>query len=168
MRAMPSQDALVAAHGLAAEHLHLAETTAEAAAEEEPLSFGEILEAFQKGVDESVGQDASARYNLGIAYKEMGLLDEACNPLIGARQVGADAQPELPANAGASAGHDAIGLSFGVVFEQTTSRREHPVFGLDPGHPIAVEEMGDEVLTERMNKHSKWRDICYESKMPRK
>ena len=38
----------------------------------------EIFQAFQKGVDEKIGQeDYDTRYNLGIAYKEMGLIEEA-------------------------------------------------------------------------------------------
>jgi len=38
----------------------------------------EIFEEFKKGVDEKIGEeDFDTRYNLGIAYKEMGLLEEA-------------------------------------------------------------------------------------------
>jgi tetratricopeptide (TPR) repeat protein len=38
----------------------------------------EVFQAFQKGVDEKIGQeDYDTRYNLGIAYKEMGLIEEA-------------------------------------------------------------------------------------------
>jgi len=38
----------------------------------------EIFQAFKKGVDEKIGQeDYDTRYNLGIAYKEMGLIEEA-------------------------------------------------------------------------------------------
>jgi tetratricopeptide (TPR) repeat protein len=38
----------------------------------------EIFEEFKKGVDEKIGkEDYDTRYNLGIAYKEMGLLEEA-------------------------------------------------------------------------------------------
>ena len=38
----------------------------------------EIFDEFKKGVDEKIGQeDYDTRYNLGIAYKEMGLVDEA-------------------------------------------------------------------------------------------
>jgi len=38
----------------------------------------EIFKEFKKGVDEKIGQeDYDTRYNLGIAYKEMGLIEEA-------------------------------------------------------------------------------------------
>ncbi len=38
----------------------------------------EIFDEFKKGVDEKIGEeDFDTRYNLGIAYKEMGLLEEA-------------------------------------------------------------------------------------------
>ncbi|MGC8578475.1 MAG: tetratricopeptide repeat protein [bacterium] len=48
--------------------------------EEQQISVEEVLEAFKKGVEKSVDkQDAETHYNLGIAYKEMGLLDEAIN-----------------------------------------------------------------------------------------
>ncbi len=48
--------------------------------EEQQVSVEEVLEAFKKGVEQSVDkQDAETHYNLGIAYKEMGLIDEAIN-----------------------------------------------------------------------------------------
>jgi tetratricopeptide (TPR) repeat protein len=38
----------------------------------------QIFEEFRKGVDQQLGnEDYDTRYNLGIAYKEMGLIDEA-------------------------------------------------------------------------------------------
>jgi tetratricopeptide (TPR) repeat protein len=41
-------------------------------------SMSEIFQAFRKGIDEKIGTaDVDTRYNLGIAYKEMGLIDEA-------------------------------------------------------------------------------------------
>ena len=40
----------------------------------------EIFQEFKKGVDREVGEkDYETHYNLGIAYKEMGLIDEAIN-----------------------------------------------------------------------------------------
>jgi pilus assembly protein FimV len=40
--------------------------------------LSEIFEEFKKGVDRQLGkEDYDTRYNLGIAYKEMGLVDEA-------------------------------------------------------------------------------------------
>src|SRR5437899_9065905 len=41
-------------------------------------SLDEIFKAFKKGVEQQVdSQDYETHYNLGIAYKEMGLVDEA-------------------------------------------------------------------------------------------
>jgi tetratricopeptide (TPR) repeat protein len=38
----------------------------------------QIFEEFRRGVDQQLGsEDYDTRYNLGIAYKEMGLIDEA-------------------------------------------------------------------------------------------
>jgi tetratricopeptide (TPR) repeat protein len=38
----------------------------------------DIFHEFKKGIDEEIGEkDGESRYNLGIAYKEMGLLDDA-------------------------------------------------------------------------------------------
>jgi pilus assembly protein FimV len=61
---------------------------AQAAVEETPAAAGgtdlgdaglaDIFKEFKKGVDKQLGkEDYDTRYNLGIAYKEMGLLDEA-------------------------------------------------------------------------------------------
>jgi tetratricopeptide (TPR) repeat protein len=61
---------------------------AQAAVEEAPVAAGstdlgdaglaDIFKEFKKGVDKQLGkEDYDTRYNLGIAYKEMGLLDEA-------------------------------------------------------------------------------------------
>jgi tetratricopeptide (TPR) repeat protein len=44
----------------------------------EDQSLQDVFDAFKKGVDSQLGEgDFDTRYNLGIAYKEMGLLDEA-------------------------------------------------------------------------------------------
>ena len=58
-----------------------------AVAQEEPAEEGtdlgdqaltDLFKEFQKGVDKQLGkEDYETRYNLGIAYKEMGLVDEA-------------------------------------------------------------------------------------------
>ncbi|MBN1197219.1 MAG: tetratricopeptide repeat protein [Candidatus Aminicenantes bacterium] len=43
----------------------------------------EIFKEFKKGVDEKIGEgDFDTRYNLGIAYKEMGLLEEAIHEFL--------------------------------------------------------------------------------------
>ena len=61
---------------------------AQSAVEDEPASaqsselgdsgLADIFKEFKKGVDKQLGnEDYDTRYNLGIAYKEMGLVDEA-------------------------------------------------------------------------------------------
>jgi tetratricopeptide (TPR) repeat protein len=61
---------------------------AQSAVADEPVSLGgtdlgdaglaDIFKEFKKGVDKQLGkEDYDTRYNLGIAYKEMGLVDEA-------------------------------------------------------------------------------------------
>jgi tetratricopeptide (TPR) repeat protein len=43
----------------------------------------EVLQEFKRGVDAHIGrEDYETRYNLGIAYKEMGLIDEAINEFL--------------------------------------------------------------------------------------
>ncbi len=43
----------------------------------------EIFDEFKKGVEEKIGQeDYDTRYNLGIAYKEMGLIEEAIHEFL--------------------------------------------------------------------------------------
>ncbi len=52
----------------------------DATSQEEIQSVEELFEEFRKGVDEQIGdEDHETHYDLGIAYKEMGLLDEAIN-----------------------------------------------------------------------------------------
>ncbi len=46
--------------------------------EDEQREFHEILEQFKRGIDENLDtDDYQAHYDLGVAFKEMGLLDEA-------------------------------------------------------------------------------------------
>lgn len=50
----------------------------DATSQEEIQSVEELFEEFKKGVDEQIDdEDHETHYDLGIAYKEMGLLDEA-------------------------------------------------------------------------------------------
>ncbi len=52
--------------------------TEPSAASEESLSIGDIIEEFKEGVFKTVSQeDYASHYELGIAYKEMGLLEES-------------------------------------------------------------------------------------------
>jgi pilus assembly protein FimV len=49
----------------------------------EEQSLDDIFEEFKKGVEQqSAKEDADTHYNLGVAYKEMGLLDDAIGELI--------------------------------------------------------------------------------------
>ncbi len=51
---------------------------AQAAAGTEEQSLDEIFEEFKRGVEQqSIREDVDTHYNLGVAYKEMGLLDDA-------------------------------------------------------------------------------------------
>ncbi len=53
-------------------------TSAPASTDLGDASLADIFREFQKGVDKQLGkEDYETRYNLGIAYKEMGLVDEA-------------------------------------------------------------------------------------------
>ena len=46
--------------------------------EDEDAAFRDALEQFKRGIDENIdAEDFQAHYDLGIAFKEMGLLDEA-------------------------------------------------------------------------------------------
>jgi tetratricopeptide (TPR) repeat protein len=54
------------------------ETTSGGTTELGDSGLAEIFKEFKKGVDKQLGkEDYDTRYNLGIAYKEMGLVDEA-------------------------------------------------------------------------------------------
>jgi len=49
----------------------------------EEQSLDDIFEEFKKGVEQqAVKEDADTHYNLGVAYKEMGLLDDAISEFI--------------------------------------------------------------------------------------
>jgi tetratricopeptide (TPR) repeat protein len=62
----------------------------EAIDDSEQYSLGSLITAFRKGVDEQLDDsDTESHYNLGIAYKEMGLMDEAIHEF---RSAGRDPQ----------------------------------------------------------------------------
>jgi pilus assembly protein FimV len=57
------------------------------AVSEEDQSLDEIFEEFKKGIElQSTKEEADTHYNLGVAYKEMGLLDDAIGELIHTQQ----------------------------------------------------------------------------------
>ena len=61
-----------------AQHAVAEEAPAPAGTDFGDAALADIFREFQKGVDRQLGkEDYETRYNLGIAYKEMGLVDEA-------------------------------------------------------------------------------------------
>ncbi|HEY8259071.1 MAG TPA: tetratricopeptide repeat protein [Gemmatimonadales bacterium] len=71
--------------------------------EDEQREFQEILEQFKRGIDENLeSDDYQAHYDLGVAFKEMGLLDEAI----------AEFQKALRAPEGRLRTSEALGIAF--------------------------------------------------------
>lgn len=71
--------------------------------EDEDRTFREILDQFKRGIEENLGaEDFQAHYDLGIAFKEMGLLDEAI----------AQFQRALRAPDGRLRSSEALGIAF--------------------------------------------------------
>ena len=71
--------------------------------EDEQREFKEILEQFKRGIDENLdSDDYQAHYDLGVAFKEMGLLDEAI----------AEFQKALHAPEGRLRTSEALGMAF--------------------------------------------------------
>lgn len=72
-------------------------------AEDEQKEFQEILEQFKRGIEQNLDtEDYQAHYDLGVAFKEMGLLDEAI----------AEFQKALRAPEGRMRTSEALGLCF--------------------------------------------------------
>ncbi len=70
---------------------------------DESQDFAEILQQFKQGIEEAIGaEDYQSHYDLGIAFKEMGLLDEAI----------AEFQKALRAPDGRLRTSEALGVSF--------------------------------------------------------
>jgi tetratricopeptide (TPR) repeat protein len=77
-----TSDYLDIAEELRAEMADELESAPSATAEEGPVTFEEIFAEFKKGIAETLGdQEYETHYNLGIAYKDMGLLDDAIREL---------------------------------------------------------------------------------------
>lgn len=73
------------------------------APDDEDETFREILEQFKRGIEENLdAEDFQAHYDLGIAFKEMGLLDEAI----------AQFQRALRSPEGRLRASEALGISF--------------------------------------------------------
>jgi tetratricopeptide (TPR) repeat protein len=70
---------------------------------DEQKDFQQMLAAFKKGIEANVGEeDFQSHYDLGVAYKEMGLLDEAI----------AEFQKALRSSDGRLKSSEALGLCF--------------------------------------------------------
>ena len=70
---------------------------------DEQREFHEILEQFKRGIDENLeSDDYQSHYDLGVAFKEMGLLDEAI----------AEFQKALRAPDGRLRTSEALGMAF--------------------------------------------------------
>jgi tetratricopeptide (TPR) repeat protein len=71
--------------------------------QDEQREFHEILEQFKRGIDENLeSDDYQSHYDLGVAFKEMGLLDEAI----------AEFQKALRASEGRLRTSEALGMAF--------------------------------------------------------
>jgi tetratricopeptide (TPR) repeat protein len=71
--------------------------------QDEQREFHEILEQFKRGIDENLeSDDYQSHYDLGVAFKEMGLLDEAI----------AEFQKALRATEGRLRTSEALGMAF--------------------------------------------------------
>jgi tetratricopeptide (TPR) repeat protein len=71
--------------------------------QDEQREFHEILEQFKRGIDQNLdSEDYEAHYDLGVAFKEMGLLDEAI----------AEFQKALRAPEGRLRTSEALGMAF--------------------------------------------------------
>jgi tetratricopeptide (TPR) repeat protein len=71
--------------------------------QDEQREFHEILEQFKRGIDQNLdSEDHEAHYDLGVAFKEMGLLDEAI----------AEFQKALRAPEGRLRTSEALGMAF--------------------------------------------------------
>ncbi|MEK6769779.1 MAG: tetratricopeptide repeat protein, partial [Gemmatimonadota bacterium] len=70
---------------------------------DEQKDFSQMLAAFKKGIEANVGEeDFQSHYDLGVAYKEMGLLDEGI----------AEFQKALRSSEGRLKSSEALGLCF--------------------------------------------------------
>jgi pilus assembly protein FimV len=71
--------------------------------QDEQREFHEILEQFKRGIDQNLdSEDYQAHYDLGVAFKEMGLFDEAI----------AEFQKALRAPEGRLRTSEALGMAF--------------------------------------------------------
>jgi tetratricopeptide (TPR) repeat protein len=99
--------------------------------EDEQREFHEILEQFKRGIEENLeSDDYQSHYDLGVAFKEMGLLDEAI----------AEFQKALRAPDGRLRTSEALGIAFfekgQFAVSETVLRRA--VDGVDEGDEAKI------------------------------
>ena len=141
-------------------------------AEEEPEAEGhsleDLVEAFKKGVEEEVSsEDFETHYNLAIAYKEMGLVDEA----IGEFQF-ASKSPDFFLKCCSmlgicfqEKGMAALAVKWYSKGLEAGNGDEHLLLGLRYDLALLYEESGDaaralELLTEIYGADAKYRDAA--------
>ncbi len=138
-------------------------------AEPEGNSLEEIVEAFKKGIEQQVSEDDyHTRYNLAIAYKEMGLLDEA----IGEFQ-SASKDPELLVECCSMLGVCFREKNLGSLatrwyrrgLEACNGRDDETSLGLRYDLAMLFVEMGErqqalDLLTEVYGVNSRFRDVA--------
>ncbi|HKY32316.1 MAG TPA: tetratricopeptide repeat protein [Candidatus Polarisedimenticolia bacterium] len=132
-------------------------------------SLEEIVQAFKKGVEQQVGaDDFETHYNLAIAYKEMGLLDEA----IGEFQFAAK-EPKLLLDCCSMLGICFREKRMGPLavkwyrkgLEAAEGRDEETVLGLRYDLAALLAELGEhreamELFTEVYGNNSQFRDVA--------
>jgi len=116
--------------------------------EEMQVSVEEVLEQFKRGVKEAVGDDdAETHYNLGIAYREMGLVDDAISEF----EIAARAPSKAP-----DAFH-LIGLT-----HVDNGRPEHALRAFDQALS-ALGDGGNGVAKKQRGVNEYQRGVCFEA-----
>ncbi len=128
----------------------------------------DLFREFQKGVDKQLGkEDYETRYNLGIAYKEMGLVDEA----VAEFQLAAKDEGRLLECASMlgicfiEKGMPKLAVKWFEKGLQAQGRTEEEYLGLRYDLASALEASGDparalEIFTELYGQDAKFRDVA--------
>ncbi|HXY38063.1 MAG TPA: tetratricopeptide repeat protein, partial [Vicinamibacteria bacterium] len=134
----------------------------------EDTSLADIFREFQKGVEKQLGkEDYETRYNLGIAYKEMGLVDEA----IAEFQLAAKDESRLLECSSMlgicflEKGMPKLAVKWFEKGLQAPGRREEEYQGLRYDLANALEQDGDTeralaLYTELYGQNAKFRDVA--------
>jgi tetratricopeptide (TPR) repeat protein len=128
----------------------------------------DLFREFQKGVDKQLGkEDYETRYNLGIAYKEMGLVDEA----VAEFQLAAKDESRLLECASMlgicfiEKGMPKLAVKWFEKGLQAQGRSDEEYLGLRYDLASALEAAGDsaralEIFTELYGQNAKFRDVA--------